>query len=52
MTSTNERIMDNREVAAELAKLPESVQLEIVGMIKGAQLISEARLVSNAQKMG
>lgn len=44
------KIMDNRELAAELAKLPERVQLEILGMIKGAQLVNEALIVSDAQK--
>jgi hypothetical protein len=37
---------DVRELAAELAKLPESVQLKIMYMIEGA------RLVSDAQKAG
>lgn len=35
-----------RELAAEIAKLPESVQLKIMYMIEGA------RLVSDAQKAG
>lgn len=46
------KLMDNREVAAELAKLPELVQLEICGVIKGARLVSEALIVSDTQKAG
>ena len=46
MDANETKIMDNRELAAELAKLPESVQLKILYMIEGA------RLVSDAQKAG
>ncbi|QNK41856.1 hypothetical protein [Caproicibacter fermentans] len=32
-----------RELAAEIAKLPESVQMKILYMIEGARLVSEAK---------
>jgi hypothetical protein len=43
MDTNKANIMDSRELAAELAKLPESVQLKILYMIEGAQLVSDAQ---------
>jgi len=42
-TNTTDNMEDVRELAAELAKLPEAVRLKIQYVIEGARLVSEVQ---------
>lgn len=43
MDANKTKIMDNRELAAELAKLPENVLQRIVYLIEDVQLLENAK---------